>query len=222
MVTHVDEISFPCADTFRCRQRFRYALVRRVRLRPQGVYYQNIQSLQLFIRSVRHRKHVRYIPQPPADTVSQDGQPPVHHGNRQYFRFPHVERPARFHFLQINARYTRIFLIHKAIRHPRPQMGGRVGIRIDGYFRKTAERAQIVQSAHMVVMLVGYQHAVYPLVHGSAQHLCPEIGTAVYQYHRIVRMQQGGCTQTAVPRVGRCADGACAANFRHSGRCSAS
>ena len=45
MVTHVDEISFPCADTFRCRQRFRYALVRRVRLRPQGVYYQNIQSL---------------------------------------------------------------------------------------------------------------------------------------------------------------------------------
>ena len=37
MMTHVDEISFPCADTFRCRQRFRYALVRRVRLRPQGV-----------------------------------------------------------------------------------------------------------------------------------------------------------------------------------------
>ena len=37
---------------------------------------------------------------------------------------------------------------------------------------------------------MGYQHAVYPLVHGSTQHLCPEIGTAVYQYHRIVRMQQ--------------------------------
>ena len=40
VMAHVDEISFLRANTFRSRQRFRYALMRRMRLRPQSVYYQ--------------------------------------------------------------------------------------------------------------------------------------------------------------------------------------
>ena len=101
-------------------------------------------------------------------------------------------------------------------------MGGCVSIRIDRYLRKTAKRTQIVQSAHMIVMLVGYQYAVYPLVNGSAQHLRPEVGAAVYQYRRVVRMQQSRRAQAVIPQIGRGADRARATYFRHSGRCSAS
>ena len=73
VMAHVDEISFLRANTFRSRQRFRHALMRRMRLRPQSVYYQNVQPPQLFLRDVRHRKHIRYISQASADTVAQNG-----------------------------------------------------------------------------------------------------------------------------------------------------
>ena len=56
---------------------------------------------------------------------------------------------------------------------------------------KTTERAQIIQTTHMVIVFVCHQYAGYLLKRRSTQHLVPEVRTTIYQYHRIIRMQQG-------------------------------
>lgn len=70
-------------------------------------------------------------------------------------------------------------------------MGSSVGIGIDRNIGKTTERAQIIQTTHMVIVFVCHQYAVYLLKRRSTQHLFPEVRTTIYQYHRIIRMQQG-------------------------------
>ena len=70
-------------------------------------------------------------------------------------------------------------------------MGSSVGIGLDRDIGKTAERAQIIQTAHMVIVFVCHQYAVYLLKRRGAQHLFPEVRATIYQYHRIIRMQQG-------------------------------
>ena len=146
----------------------------------------------------------------------------MHHSNRQYFRLPDKEWLAGLHFLQINARYSRILLIHKAIRHPYPQMSSSISIRIDRYLRKTAKRTQIIQPARMVIMFVSDQHTIYLFINRRTQYLCSEIGAAIYQYRRIIRMQQRRCPQAVVPRIGRRANRARTTNLRYPGRCSTS
>ena len=70
-------------------------------------------------------------------------------------------------------------------------MGNSVGIGINRNISKTAERAQIIQTAHMIIMFVCHKYTVYLLKRRSTQHLFPEVRTTVYQYYRIICMQQG-------------------------------
>ena len=128
MMTHVNKISFTGTDTGRRFQGLRYTLMRAMGFHTQRIHHQDIYSFQQFIRSIRHRQHIRHISQTPSYPIPQNGQTTMHYLKRPYLRIFYKKRLPSLHFIQINARYSRIFVFHKTIGHAHTQMFSRICI----------------------------------------------------------------------------------------------
>ena len=80
-----------------------------------------------------------------------------------HFRMVDGKGVPDLNFLQGNIRYTGITVIDKTIRHPRTQSACHIFFGIDRNRPETAERTQIIQSAHVIIMFVRNEHTVYLL-----------------------------------------------------------
>ena len=114
------------------------------------------------MRFFGHGQHIRDIPQP-ADTVTQNRQPTVHHPQRHHFRMVDGKGVPDLNFLQGNIRNTGITVIDKTIRHPQTQCACHIFFGIDRNRPEAAKRTQIIQPAHVVIMFVRNEHTVYLL-----------------------------------------------------------
>jgi len=97
-------------------------------------------------------------------------------------------------------------------------VGYDVGLGVDGKWDFAAIRAEVVHAAYVVVMAVGDEQRVEVKV-GGAEHLLPEIGSAVNQQADALRAHDGGAAQAFVARVVGGASGALAAYLRDAGGC---
>ena len=133
----------------------------------------------------------------------------------------YVKSPSGFGFLKVDAWHTRVCLFHKAIGHACTQVVGGVAIGMNRYLAQSAERAQVVESAYVVVMLVGDENSVYPFKSRSSKHLLAKVGAAIYQDDGIISVDKCRGAQAVVARVGGRTYGACASYFGYSRRCAA-
>ena len=76
---------------------------------------------------------------------------------------------------------------------------------------QVAERAQIINATHMIIVFVGYEHRIQPSVETDTKHLLAEIGTAIPKDMALALLHKCRATQTAIARVLTCADSAVAA-----------
>src|SRR3712207_1140918 len=112
-------------------------------------------------------------------------------------------------------------MIDETIGHTQGKGPRNTILRKNGNRAEATERAQIVQSAYMVVMLVGDKHGVY-LFERHAKRLCPEVGAAIDEDAGIFRLHKSGSTQPPVSGVVRSTDSASTADLGYACRCSAS
>lgn len=98
---------------------------------------------------------------------------------------------------------------------------GRVAVNRHRPFLVVVERAHIVQSSHMVAVLVGEQDGVY-VFHAGPQHLIAEVGSGIDKDRGLGGADQGRCPEPLVARVGRSADRTMAADDGHALRGSGS
>lgn len=117
MMTHVNKISFTGTNTGRRFQGLGYTLMCAMGFHTQRIHHQDIYPLQQFIRSIGHREHIRHISQTPSDPIPQNGQTTMHYLERPYLCIFYKKRLPSLYFVQINARYSRIFVFHKTIWH---------------------------------------------------------------------------------------------------------
>jgi hypothetical protein len=151
----------------------------------------------------------------------------MHHPNRKYlnlctFGIGDNERFARLDFFQCYTRNPRIGIGSETIRNTLAKVLYHIGFSVDWNIPKATERSKIIQSAYMVVMLMGNQHGIDGLEIVQANHLLAKIRTAINQYPHTVYFEQSRTTQTVVARVRTSTHGTSAPYFRHSRRGSAS
>ena len=144
----------------------------------------------------------------------------MHNPHRQDLCRMNIKRFSGFHLLQINTRNSRIFFIDKTIWHTCAKMIDNIAVRINRNFTEAAERTQVIKPSYMVVMLVCYQHRIYPFKRRYPKHLFPEIRPTINQNHRIIGMYQRRRTQTVVSGICRSTNRACTPYFRNSRRSS--
>lgn len=144
----------------------------------------------------------------------------MHHTQRKDFNILHTERIACRYFVKLQLRNTWILVLGETIRHTLYQMVQAIPLRINTYIAKARERAQIIDSAYMVIVLVREQNTIqFP--ERAVQHLLPEIRTAIYQYARTaVTLDENGSPQPLVTHIGRAANFAGTAQLRNACTCS--
>ena len=225
MMTHMYKVGFLWSNQLDILQRLADALVRAMRLRSKSVHHQYIQSLQQTVFTFGHGKHIRY-PRHVADAISQDRELAMHHTDRQDFHFlafciADDKRYTRLNFFQQDTGNTGIQTFSKAVRNTFAKTLSHVIFGIHRYIAEAAERTEVVQSTHMVVMLVSDQYGIQWLEIVQTHHLFTEIRSAVYQNPYTIHFDQTRTTQTLVLRVGTCTNWASTTYFGYSSRCSA-
>ena len=213
------EVSLFRTDTGCKSQSLPHILVRPVWFKAQGIHHQTIDILQMRELLFRHTLHVSDVDQSP-DAVAQDWQGSMHHPERHHLHLTDEEGTSRINLLQLHLRDSGILMFGKTIGNATPQPLRRVVLCIKGDFTQAAERTQVIDTSHMVVMLMRDEHPVNGLKR-KVHHLLPEVGSAVNQDTRVVRLHQGRRTQTLVVRVIRPTHLAGASDLGNPGRCPA-
>ena len=84
----------------------------------------------------------------------------MHHTQRQDFNILHTERIACRDLMKLQLRNTGILVLGETIRHTLYQMVQTILLRINTYIAKAGERAQIINSTYMVIVLVREQNTI--------------------------------------------------------------
>ena len=214
-VAHVDEERARAAQAPGKGHGLADALVRRMGLATQPVDHERLDARQVGQLLVGQRLHVGNVGQRP-DAVAHDGQPAVHHAEGHHLYPADAERLVKTDAVQADLRYAGIFMRDEAVRNALLQMGGTIVLGINVDVAENAERPQVVQPAHVVVVFVREQNGVEPAKR-QGQHLAAEIGAAVDEdAAAVVGFEQGRRALPAVARIGRRADGARAAHLGYA------
>ena len=102
-----------------------------------------------------------------ADTVAQNGQIIVHHGNGFHPHTLDQERLALLDNMFLELSDTRVRIVSKAIGYALVQIVQHVGTGINGHWPFKAIGPHVVQSRHMVKMDVCQQHCIQVIVAGT-------------------------------------------------------
>ena len=98
----------------------------------------------------------------------------------------------RLHADEVERRHSRVTLLlwYETVWYSLLKMSGAEILGIDIYLTKDAVRTQVVQSAYMVVVLVGYEDGI-DMMEWYGQHLLAEVRTAVEENMFPVDFEQG-------------------------------
>ena len=197
-MAHVDQIGLLRFYSLDIRKSFLQRFMHRVSSPAESCQDQHIQTFQfgiLFFRKIFYICQVSHI----TNTITEDRQFPVHHpdwryrdaGNHKRF----VSDPVKF-----QVRNSRIFMGTEHIRDARLDSFRHIIFRIHIHPLFTAKRAQVVQSADMIVMFVRDQDCIQ-VIRLVADHLPTEIRAAIQQDPLTIRLHQYGRTQTPIPFI---------------------
>lgn len=207
LMAHVNQTRLAGMDALSLQQSFRKRLVRPMWLWTQRIHHQQIEPFQQRIHLIWKSRHIRY-PRHAADAISHNGQPAVHHPKGKYihslsFRAFYPKRTAGHHRQQGDMRNSGIQMRREAIRHPLLQAVEGILFAIDRNISKSTKGTQIVQSAHVVIMLVRNQYGINRGKTFHPQTLFPEIRTAIDKNtHPFFRLYQSRTAQPLVMRIG--------------------
>lgn len=175
----------------------------------ESVYDQNVEILYEFERFGGKVEAVGDVSHAP-DAESAYVEPPVPYGDGRDFHAG-GGKGKTVDFVEGESGNSGIEVGGEAVGNAGAQIGRHVGLAVDGQVaaHAVAEGAQVVDSAHVVVVAVGEEHGVDALCAG-AEHLLVEIGAAVYEDRRIAGLNEHRRAHAAVAGVGGAAHGAVA------------
>lgn len=215
VVAHVDDIGGLVAYlTGKCYGLV-YGLMGSVGAVAQSVDHKQANAEEQFQSAGRYGSHVGDIGHV-ANAVSKDGQLAVHHLQGSYLGIVHQDRVIGLKIVQLELGHAGILVFHQAIRQTLAQMGCGIGIGIYGQGTAVAKRTQVVNAAHMVVMLVGDEKGIKRSPEIEAQHLFAEIGRTVNEDVGRCGLHQCRTAQALVPRVCAGARRAVASQIGHT------
>lgn len=161
---------------------------------PEGIDYEGIYVVQVGHLALADSLHVGDIDEG-GDALRENrrvlcgvmlkakaeyGQLAMHHLNGRDDDVAYLERLMGVYLVQVYGRHARVTVFGEAVRQHLKQslLGQGVGIDVD--FAKLAVRPEVVHSAHVVIMGMGNEYAVY-LAEGLFHDLLAEVGSAVYE-----------------------------------------
>ena len=149
----------------------------------------------------------------------EDGETGVVDYKRAPNHAAHFDGLAGGYVVEADVGHSRIFVFYKTIGYALALVTRTefVGIDVDGSLR--AVGAQVVESAHVVIVLMGEQYAADGLfAHrlGQVEHLLPEIRSAVEEQRAFGRFEQGRSAQAPVAGVRGRTHRTVAAQLRHA------
>ena len=141
----------------------------------------------------------------------------MHHLQRHHLYPLDGERHIGLYGVEVQHGHTGIQHFAEEVGQPLAQVAVGEVIGKDVDVAESAEGAQVVDAARVVVVLVGEQHTVDGL-EGHAEHLCTEVGTTVDEYARVIGFHKGRYAQPLVALVRGEAYGAGTPDFGYSFR----
>ena len=216
MVAHVDEICLTRPHPMGYGYGIGNRLMRAMGLGSEAVDDERVYPLQCLQSSLGSCQHIGDKAQP-TDTVAQYGELAVHNLQRHHLDTAYGDWRQGLYSVKVEPRHTGIEHLTEEIGQALAKMGAGEVIGKDVDIAKPAEWAQVVNSARMVVVLMGEQHTV-DMVEWNAQHLLTEVGTAINQDTRIAHLHECRHTQPVVAWVIRGTHRAGASYLGHTGR----
>lgn len=221
VVAHVDEISIARLQTLGKGAGFFDGFVAVVRLVAQGTEHEDARTASIGHGLGRKGGDVRDIHQS-ANAETEYGQFAVHHGQGQHLRARNAAGLQGVQRVEFEVGDAGIFVFHKTVREAAAHIVGTIFISIYLHGIGPAEGAQVVDAAHVVVVLVREQHGIGAHGTGQAQHLLAEVGAAVDEDSAALGgFYQCRGAQPLVARVGAGAYGAVAAYDGNAATCAA-
>src|SRR5690554_6467432 len=115
----------------------------------------------------------------------------MHHPNRCYLNCSHMKSLSMVDSLYIDIWHPAISVRGKTVRNALPDHLLQVRFHVQVYGTETRKWPQVVNSSHMVIMLVCEQVAVY-FTMGKVHYLLPEIRSAIDHQEGIVHFDTHG------------------------------
>jgi len=211
MVRHVDEVAFTHTKSVGKFDCLFYRLMRWMGLMTESVDDERVDALQIFVflfGDARHVCDIREI----AYAETYDRELCVEHSYGDDFdRISYYNRCVRLHVEEVDGRHSRVAAIlrREAVWDALEEMVGTEFLRIYVDIAEYTVWAKVVESAHMVVMLVGDEHGI-EFAEVNSQHLFTKIGTTVDKDSVAVHIDHSAATQAFIARIGACAYWTCA------------
>ena len=117
------------------------------------------------------------------DTVGEDGQTTVHDDEGSDAKIAHGERLVSRHLYETDIWHTGILMLYKTVGHVVTDIGSGGGVGVDIDVAEDAERAKVVHTADMVVVMMGDKDGIN-LAEFQRQHLLTEVWTTVDEQPR--------------------------------------
>ncbi len=159
LVTHVDEIGARCSDASCHGDGLFERLVRVVRFGTQSAHHQRAHALQFRPFAVGKGRKVGHIGQI-ADAKPRNRETSVHHTDGRDGGAGRCERLVDGKLVHCELRRTGVVVFPKAIAHVPENGGGYVGFGPHLDRTEVGERAEVVESRHVVEMFVGEEHRI--------------------------------------------------------------
>ena len=221
IVAHVYEIGFTRLQTLGKGAGLLNGFVAMVRLVAQGTKHEDARTAGIRLCFGRQSGDVRDIHQS-ADAETEYGQFAVHHGQGQHLRTRNAAGLQGEQRVQFEVGDAGIFVFHETIWYAPLDVVGAIAVGIDLHGIGPAEGPQVVDAAHVVVVLVREEHGIGAHGTGQAQHLLAEVGAAVDEDSAAAGdFNQCRGAQALVARVGAGAYGAVAADDGNAATCAA-
>ena len=166
----------------------------------QGIDNQHITTfgIRYFLRgNSLHIGNIDYSLLPLLNTIAKDREVMVHHLKRSDTEITNGKGFVRMNLMKLDGWDTGIAMLGKAVRqHLKHSLTGN-GVGIDINLAKLTIGTDIVHSAHVVVMGMGYKNAINAS-EGMRHNLLTEIWTAIDEQTRQLRLNEGRTTQSLI------------------------
>ena len=200
MVAHVDDIGSGRTQATTQLYRLVDGLMGGMGLLTQPVHDEEFEVLQQLQFCLWHGLHVGDISHV-TDAVPQDRQLAMHHLKDRDLHVTEGEMVMGVDFLQLELGHTWIDVSHQTVRQAFTQVPGGIRICIQREFLQVAEGTQVINAAHMVVVLMGDETGIDGFAHTDVKHLFAEVGAAIYQKGGFLCLEECGATQSSVAGV---------------------
>ena len=156
-MTHVDEIGARCSDASCHGDSLFERLVRVVRFGTQSAHHQRAHALQFRPFAVGKGGKVGHVGQV-SDAKPRNRETSVHHTDGGDGGTGRCERLVDGKLVHRELRRTGVVVFPKAVAHVPKNGGGYVGFGPHLDWTEVGERAEVVESRHVVEMFVGEEH----------------------------------------------------------------